>query len=67
MPEHGRHVKPSIPVVQGNIYSVYVQSSLPLMLCISGTTIATRHDQAQRVDEASFLRLANKHNNGSFI
>jgi hypothetical protein len=34
---------------------------LPLMLCISGTTIATRHDQARRIDDASCLRLANKH------
>ena len=61
MPEHGRHGKPSKPVMQGNIYSVYVQSSLPLMLCISGKTIATRHDQARRVDDALCLRLANKH------
>ena len=55
MPDHGRHDKPSIPVMWGNIYSKCVQSLLPLMLCISGTTIATRHDQARRVDNASCL------------
>ncbi len=35
--------------MRGNIFCVYLQSSLPLMLCISGTTIATRQDQARRV------------------
>ena len=61
MPEHGRHGKPSIPVVQGNIYNIYMQSSLLLMLCISSTTIATRDNPAPRVNDTSCLRLTNKY------
>ena len=63
MPGHGRHGNPSIPAVRGNIYNLCVQSLLPLMLCISGMTIATSHDQARHINDTSCLslRLANKH------
>ncbi len=58
-PEHARQAKPRAGGMRGNIYNIYVPLLLPLMLCISGTTIKTGNKQARQFVNVSCLRQTN--------